>query len=401
MYLRGEYDECLRVVEEELEAAQGLCEFPIFVKALILRQQGKIRESLHLFQAATCLSPKSLTNLKQVARSLLLLGRYRAALEVLEAASAQAGTRDRDWEVEHFRGVCHARLGEAERAAECFMASIEVQRHDATYLELARAFESKGDMASARDCLLEAVEESPDNARLLTELGLLFLRMGDSVRAFEYLGNSLARDPRDPSAILAAGSILQDHDDADVALSKYRVAAAVDAHSPELWNNVGVAFHAKGKLVAAAACLQRARYLAPFEWTIAQNLGIVYLATSQWASAFLAFSSAANLKAGRADTLAYVGVALAKLGDTANAEAAYQKSLKLDDANLATHCNFALLLHRLGRLKEAHEHVKTVLARVAVLSDEARDDLQEHVPRLANRLARSIQSQLASRASRD
>lgn len=70
LYSRQEYDECLRVIEEQLKAANGLCEYPVYVKALIRRQQGRIQESLQLFQAATCLNPHSAANLKQVGRSL-------------------------------------------------------------------------------------------------------------------------------------------------------------------------------------------------------------------------------------------------------------------------------------------------------------------------------------------
>jgi Tfp pilus assembly protein PilF len=43
--------------------------------------------------------------------------------------------------------------------------------------------------------------------------------------AFDYLGNSLTHDPRNARTILAAGSIIQDNQDMDVALVKYRVAA--------------------------------------------------------------------------------------------------------------------------------------------------------------------------------
>jgi Bardet-Biedl syndrome 4 protein len=63
-------------------------------------------------------------------------------------------------------------------------------------------------------------------------------------------------------------------------------------HAPSsaaLWNNVGTCFHAKGKLVAAVACLRRAAYLDPFSWQVAFNLGLAHLATEQYASAFLHF----------------------------------------------------------------------------------------------------------------
>lgn len=45
------------------------------------------------------------------------------------------------------------------------------------------------------------------------------------LQAFDYLGNSLTHDPKNPKTILAAGSVIQDHSDMDVALVKYRVAA--------------------------------------------------------------------------------------------------------------------------------------------------------------------------------
>lgn len=37
----------------------------------------------------------------------------------------------------------------------------------------------------------------------------------------------------------------QDHQDMDVALVKYRVAAVVCPTSPQLWNNIGMCFFGK------------------------------------------------------------------------------------------------------------------------------------------------------------
>ena len=43
-----------------------------------------------------------------------------------------------------------------------------------------------------------------------------------------------------PKTILAAGSIIQDHSDMDVALVKYHVAAVQTPNSAQLWNNIGM-----------------------------------------------------------------------------------------------------------------------------------------------------------------
>jgi Bardet-Biedl syndrome 4 protein len=43
----------LALIESVLAEFNGMCEYPIYIKALIRRQQGQIQESLQLFQAAT------------------------------------------------------------------------------------------------------------------------------------------------------------------------------------------------------------------------------------------------------------------------------------------------------------------------------------------------------------
>ena len=94
----------------------------------------------------------------------------------------------------------------------------------------------------AIDVYTEALDHSPDNPDILTTVGLLYLRLGQNYRAFDYLSSSLSQDPRSPKSILAAGSIIQDHNDMDVALVKYRIAACQTPNSAQLWNNVGMCF---------------------------------------------------------------------------------------------------------------------------------------------------------------
>ena len=70
----------------------------------------------------------------------------------------------------------------------------------------------------------------------------------------------------------------------DAALAKYKTASGVTPESPHLWNNIGMCFFGKKKYVAAIACLKRANYLAPFDWKILYNLGLVHLTLQQFAS---------------------------------------------------------------------------------------------------------------------
>ena len=59
----------------------------------------------------------------------------------------------------------------------------------------------------------------------------------------------------------------------------------------------------------AISCLKRATYLAPFEWKILYNLGLVHLTMQQYASAFHFLRAASNLQPKKAEvTMLLAGV---------------------------------------------------------------------------------------------
>jgi Bardet-Biedl syndrome 4 protein len=101
---------------------------------LVRRQQGRIVESLQLFQAALCLAPKSVPILKQVGRSLQLLGKHKHALDVFDQALSCGG--EEDWEVHFAKGLSHLFRRDLDHAVEAFEESNSIYRHDETYMQL-------------------------------------------------------------------------------------------------------------------------------------------------------------------------------------------------------------------------------------------------------------------------
>lgn len=95
------------------QECNGMCEYAIYTKALIKRQQGQVAESLQLFQQAACLNPHNVANLKQVGRSLYLLGKHKSAIDVYGAArlSSPAGWRTRLGSDSNSGGMSHPGRG--------------------------------------------------------------------------------------------------------------------------------------------------------------------------------------------------------------------------------------------------------------------------------------------------
>jgi len=348
-YVRKEYDTCKALIQETLVESCETCEYALYVKALILREEGEVQQSLDVFQRCVQLNQHNPDHLKQVARSLFLLGRHKAALQVYKEASKYSSD---DWEILHNQGICHMYLKQFDQGREMLRTALHLSRHDITFMMLGKCHLLEGDLNGAIEVFKKAIEFSPENPDLLTTLGVLYLQTGQNQRAFDQFGTSLSYDVTNVKATLAAGAMIQDQGDFEVALVKYRTAAKQIPESPQLWNNVGMCFFGKKKFVASISCLKHAAFLAPFEWTIMHNLGLVFLAMGQYASAFHYLSAAITLKPKIAKLFMLLAVALTHLDSLEDAKKAYQQAIQLK-GDLMVHLNFAVLLNKCSEQREA------------------------------------------------
>ena len=374
-YMRKDFDTCLRKVEEQLRATNGRSEYALYLKALIYRQKGRVQESLTTFQAALCLNPMSVANLKQVGISLYLLGRHKSAIEVFDEAELLA-PEDRD--LHHNKGLCYFYLKQYDKAESCFESANSILRHESTYIQLGKLYENTNRLNESLSAFMDALDIVPESPELLRFVGQLYAKHGDKMKAFEYLGNSLTYDNKNPDTILGAASIIQDNGDVDVALTKYRTAIHQEPTSAPLWNNIGLCFFTKSfqaqgsRIIAAISCLRRAAHLRPLSWVVNYNLGAVYLSLGQWASAFNHFSASINLNPQHAGSYAYLAVALAKLGDFDNACGAYERALSKEDT-YSTRLNYAVTLYRNDEAERARGQLSRYQSHIQHLGGESVD----------------------------
>ena len=79
--------------------------------------------------------------------------------------------------------------------------------------------------------------------------GSLYLRINNIPRAFKNFAEALAIDPKNQDAILAIGSILQENNQNDNALIKYRIAMYYNQNSSKVWNNIGFKYNLRNGLL--------------------------------------------------------------------------------------------------------------------------------------------------------
>ncbi|KAE8743545.1 hypothetical protein FOCC_FOCC010870 [Frankliniella occidentalis] len=397
-FTRKEFGICKILIQEELERTRGKHEFANYIQGLILCHEGKIQESLECFQICHSLNPKNVDNIKQVARSLYLLGLHNLALEAY--LDAQQISKVPDWDIFYNLGECWLRLGEHAKAKEALRQAVQLGHHERCYVALANIYKLEGDTQNAIEIYKAAVEAAPDSAQLATSLGLLYLEEGKYQHALEKLGGALARDPQYAQALLAAGAMMQNHSDYDVALSKYKIAAQTWPESPALWNNVGMCFYGKKKYVASLSCLKRAHYLSPLDWDILFNLGLVHMATQQYASAFHFLSAATNLRPAHAGTFLLVAITLRHLDDPDNASEAFKQASLLAPLDASIPLNYGIFLESQSDFDGAALQLER-FQELAQVTPRLSSELVQTATQLSKLLNNRVRSQQGSKTEGD
>lgn len=195
-FVQQNFTQCMELIDKQVAKFSDACEYPLYVKGLILRQQGRIQESLSTFQKVVDLNPGNIDNIKQVGKTYMLLGRFKDAID--NFAEALSKTEDPDWECLHNKAMCLQQLGNDEQAIDCFLQAIEAEPQQVTLCALGKAYANMGKYEDALQQYKNALELSPENVDLLTTVGIMYLRMGNSDKAFESFGAALSIDARNP-----------------------------------------------------------------------------------------------------------------------------------------------------------------------------------------------------------
>ncbi|KAG5885944.1 hypothetical protein JTB14_018398 [Gonioctena quinquepunctata] len=122
---------------------------------------------------------------------------------------AEAKSKNADWEIYYYLGQSLLKLGDISGAKEYAHKAVQLGKHEFCYALLIKILISQGDFKSAVAVSNAAVESCPDSVNMLTESGLLYLKVGPTQHAFERLSSALALEPTYPKALLGIGCIIQ------------------------------------------------------------------------------------------------------------------------------------------------------------------------------------------------
>ncbi|XP_029722130.2 Bardet-Biedl syndrome 4 protein homolog [Aedes albopictus] len=365
LYTRKDFALCKKLIDRQLTINYDK-EFLYYTKGRILRDEDKPADAINCFQQAILANKKNSQNYKELAKTLFAMGRFKQALEVF--LKAETLLERPDHEVYHhigelfYRSFGQPKAGLAE-AKEYLKQSIMCGKHVDSYKILAEIYIEEGDNLKAIEMIESCLQISQDDVALMTQIGILYLKINEYQRAFEKLLDAISIDDKCTTALLALGSILQSKNDIDGALNKYKRISNLPDEGSEVWSNIGLCFFKKQKYIAAISCLKKAIWVTPLNFNALYNLGLILVTAQQYVSAFQTLAAAISLRPDNAECYMLLGTCLRHLNDPGNAYLSLEKSTMLPDAikNPLIYLNFALYCYEIGKPDQSVSYLANFL----------------------------------------
>lgn len=231
------------------------------------------------------------------------------------------------------------------------------------------AAQQRGDLNHAAECFASLLQQDPDNAQLLHQLGVVEMLRGQPAAAEDLLRRSLTVNPRDAAAHLNLGVALRDQKHYKEALACYDAALALQPDFAEVYVARGVALNDSGEPKAAVESYNRAISLNPNLPAAYFNRGNAQRALLQHHAAIASYNRAIELKPDLADAHGNKANALLDLKQYKAALLSLGTALNLNPKK----AKYYLMRANISKGLELFGHVVADLDQVLKLEPDNRD----------------------------
>jgi tetratricopeptide (TPR) repeat protein/MoaA/NifB/PqqE/SkfB family radical SAM enzyme len=296
------------------------------VLGAVLKQTGRISESLAASQKSVQLAPQDAAAHGNLGVTLQELGR----LDEAEASCRQAISLKPDYAEAHYNlGVTLQALGRLDEAAAHYTQAITLK---------------------------------PDYAEAHCNLGVMLQELGTLDEANVSYKQAIALKPDYFEAHSNLGIVLQELDRLDEAAASYKQAISLKPDYAEAHYNLGVTLNELGRLDEAQTSLRQVIALKPDYVEAYNNLGAMLQERGRLDEAEVTYKQAISLKLDYTEAHYNLGNTLKELGRLDEAQTSYKQAIALKPDYAEAHNNLAITLQALGRFDEAEVSYRQVMA---------------------------------------
>jgi tetratricopeptide (TPR) repeat protein len=321
------------------------------VLGAVLKQTGRVSESLVASQKSVQLAPQNATAHYNLGVTLKELGR----LDEAEASYRQSIVLKSGFSEAHSNlGITLQELGRLDEAEASYTQAIVLKSDffEAHY-NLGVTLKELDRLDEAEASYRQAIALKPDYAKAHSNLGIMLQELGRLDEAEASLRQTIVLKPDFFEAHYNLGVTLKELGRLNETEASYTHAIALKPDYAEAHYNLGVTLQELGRLDEAEASYKQAIVLKPEYAQAYNNLGNTLQELDRLDEAEASYKKALALKPDYAEAHYNLGATLKELGRLDEAEAIYRPAIALKPDFADAHYNLGVTLQELGRLDEA------------------------------------------------
>ncbi|XP_052181435.1 protein CTR9 homolog [Diospyros lotus] len=260
-YKMGQFEKAKQAFRRVLQANPENVEALVALGILDLQtnEAAGIRNGMEKMQRAFEIYPYCAMSLNYLANHFFFTGQHFLVEQLTETALAVSNHGPTKSHSYYNLARSYHSKGDYEKAGLYYMAAVKEsnkpQDFVLPYYGLGQVQLKLGDLKSSLSNFEKVLEVYPENCETLKALGHIFVQLGQTEKAQEFLKKAAKIDPRDAQAFLDLGELLISTD-AGAALEAFRTARGLleKGHEEvpiELLNNIGVLHFERGEFELA------------------------------------------------------------------------------------------------------------------------------------------------------
>jgi tetratricopeptide (TPR) repeat protein len=290
----GHYNRIAAVASHAIEQYRFNLEFYLR-KAQSLLLLGQYAEALDILDEAELVSPADITVVLLRAESLAAADRYEEALKALIPFWSSADPQELS-EIYLVESLIHEYQQDYDKMFETLKQSLEQNPFNTDALErVMLAVELSGKHAESIGLLKFIIDENPYSHHAWHQLGHSYETLSQWEEALEAYEYTFLIKPDELNAYLDYADLCADQEQFETACESYEIALKLDPDNASILTSIGLCHQSLNKLDLARSYYYAALAISPDDADANFHLGECYAATLEWPKARIYYQKAVEL----------------------------------------------------------------------------------------------------------
>jgi len=253
-----------------------------YLRGLLEEREGHPAKALEAYEKVVQEDPQALEAFRDIAELRLRMGQPDAALQAAQRVKELAPGDPTSF---LFLGNVYVAQGDLAKASEAYENTLKLDPNNLRALENLGNYYAILDPDKSISYYQRYIDIDPRDADIYFQMGLVYQKRGDFIKAQPLYQKSLELDPRQLASHLAMADLYEEQKSTPAAMAEYAAAAQIQPSNPMILLRLGNLDYRDQKWDEAARAFQEVKTITPQDPTVHYWLARVAEEKKNWKEA--------------------------------------------------------------------------------------------------------------------